>query len=219
MLLARDAHGDRERASELIDEARELARTFEMTRLETKLDRLTGAGDRVAEAPPARVRERARVAASDAKAAVTVRGRAAFARALGDATDAELERRFGSPLAQKAIFAAMTRGFQPRLAYGFEGEIAIELQHTGVAASQLPDWWTLCVRGSKATATRGPARDPAVTLHATVPVFIRLASGQDTPLMAALYDRAQAEGDLLLGMRLTEMFGAVNPADVLRAGG
>jgi hypothetical protein len=55
-------------------------------------------------------------------------------------------------------------------------------------------------------------------MHATIPAFLRLATGHDTAAMAALYDRAQAEGDVLLAARLSEMFGAVNPADVLPAG-
>ena len=73
--------------------------------------------------------------------------------------------------------------------------------------------------GRKATARRGVGANPALTVHAPIPVFVRLVSGQDTPIAAALWDRAQAEGDLVLGGRLTEMFGAVNPSEVLSQGG
>jgi hypothetical protein len=140
-------------------------------------------------------------------------------------SDAELERRFGSPLAQRALLTAMAKAFQPRLAFGFEGEIAIELEHpstpdlaTAGGGPRGSDWWTLQVRRGKASATRGAAANPALTVHAPVPVFVRLASGLDTPAAAALWYRSRTEGDLLLGARLTEMFGAVNPADVLTGG-
>jgi putative sterol carrier protein len=49
----------------------------------------------------------------------------------------------------------------------------------------------------------------------SVPAFVRLFSGEDDPVAAILEGRLTAEGDLLLGARLTEMFGAVSPSDVL----
>jgi putative sterol carrier protein len=55
-------------------------------------------------------------------------------------------------------------------------------------------------------------------VHVSVPEFVRLFSGEDVPVAAILDGRLTAEGDLLLGARLTEMFGAVSPSDVLPAG-
>ena len=39
------------------------------------------------------------------------------------ASDEQLERRFGSDFAQRAIFTGMARQFEPKFAYGFEGDI------------------------------------------------------------------------------------------------
>jgi hypothetical protein len=221
VLLDSPAAGERKRADELLRDARESATRFGMAALEAKVSALRRRPTPIA-SKPQRLRERAAIAASDAKAAVTVRGRSLVGRAIGDMSDAELERRFGSPLAQRALLTAMAKAFQPRLAFGFEGEIAIELEHPTPPGQATPgggpresDWWTLRVRRGKASATHGAATNPAVTIHAPVPVFVRLASGLDTPAAAALWYRSRAEGDLVLGARMTEMFGAVNPADVL----
>jgi hypothetical protein len=145
-----------------------------------------------------------------------------MARAIADSSDADLERRFGSVLVQRALFGAMARSFQPRLSFGFEGEIAFELEHpsapsaAGAPEDERPsDWWTVTVQGGKASARHGASSDPAVTMHTTVPAFVRVVCGLETPVASALAYRQRVEGDLLLGARLTEMFGAVNPADVL----
>jgi putative sterol carrier protein len=79
--------------------------------------------------------------------------------------------------------------------------------------------WTIHVEGGKATARKRTAEAPAVTVHMSVAVFVRLFSGEDNPVGAMLENRLMAEGDLVLGARLTEMFGAVSPSDVLSATG
>ena len=58
-------------------------------------------------------------------------GQEALARLVRGASDAQLERRFGSELAQRAIFTGMARQFEPKFAFGFEGDIAYELAHHG----------------------------------------------------------------------------------------
>ncbi len=55
----------------------------------------------------------------------------AIAELVRGASDEQLERRFGSELAQRAIFTGMARQFEPRFAFGFEGDIAYELSHHG----------------------------------------------------------------------------------------
>jgi class 3 adenylate cyclase/tetratricopeptide (TPR) repeat protein len=223
-LLERAQPGDRERAVALIDEAVVMGERFEMTSLVEKASVLraeaTGASpERLVARGRLRLGERAARMRSEARAAVSTRGRATLARLFGDDSDEELERRFGSALAQRALLTGMARSFQPRLALGFQGEIQYELIHVGGAdAARASDWWTIRVDGSKAVARHRTAHDPAVTVHVSVPEFVRLFSGEDDPVAAILDGRLTAEGDLLLGARLTEMFGAVSPSDVLPAG-
>jgi hypothetical protein len=220
MLLTRGRPADRERAVELLDEAVAAAQRLEMTRLADQAAELRhqAAGGAATALPRRRPRlgERAARLASDAKAAVSTRGRATMGKLLGDMDDAELERRFGSPLAQRALLSATARSFQPRLAFGFQGEIAFELLHAdGPERERASDWWTIRVQGNKAVARHRTAHDAAVTVQLSVPQLVRVLSGADDPVVAMLEQRLTAVGDLVLGARLTEMFGAVNPSDVL----
>ena len=86
-------------------------------------------------------------------------GQEAVARLVRGASDAQLERRFGSDLAQRAIFTGMARQFEPKLAFGFEGDIGYELAHHG--NGKPPSRWTVRVRDGAATPSRAPtARRP-----------------------------------------------------------
>jgi class 3 adenylate cyclase/tetratricopeptide (TPR) repeat protein len=224
MLLHRDRPGDRERALALLDEARLAAEHLEVTSVVDRAAQLRADALGESAVPAARrgvrLGGRAALIASEAKAAVSTRGRATIAKLFGDASDEELERRFGSPLAQRAMLTAVARSFQPRLSFGFEGEIAYELTHsTRPGGSGESDWWTIRIEGGKAVARKRQAEAPAVTVHISVPVFVRLTCGEDNPVAAMLEERLMAEGDLMLGARLTEMFGAVSPSDVLSATG
>ena len=77
----------------------------------------------------------------------------AIAKLVRGASDEQLERRFGSQIAQRAIFGGMARQFEPRFAVGFEGDIAYELAHAGNGAP--PDRWTLRVKDGAAKALPG----------------------------------------------------------------
>ena len=158
-----------------------------------------------------RLGERAREAARDAGSELSRRGQEALRRMVSGASDEKLERRFGSPLAQRAIFTAMARGFTPKMAFGFEGEVVYELIHSDGAARRGSDSWTLEVRGNRAVARPGNGRKPAVTVRMTVPDFARLAAGETHPMTALLEGRTHVEGDFQVASRLTEMFGGPSP--------
>jgi hypothetical protein len=149
------------------------------------------------------------------RAGITARGRSAVARLTRGDGDEELARRFGSAIAQRALFTAMAHAFQPARALGFEGSLVFELipSHAG-ADPAASDWWTLEVRGRSASARRGRSAAPDVTLHVTLADFARLVSGELDPVEALLDRRFDYEGDVLLASRLAEMFGAVEPPDL-----
>ncbi len=129
-----------------------------------------------------------------------------MARLVRGASDAQLERRFGSELAQRAIFTGMARQFEPKFAFGFEGDIAYELAHPG--NGKAPSRWTVRVHDGAATAVPGVEGSPAITFKLSVPDFARLVAEEVEPAGAALLGRFGVEGDLTLATRVPEMFGA-----------
>jgi hypothetical protein len=129
-------------------------------------------------------------------------------------SDEALYRRFGSSLAQRALFVAVGRAFCPEAAYGFSGDLVLELRppddELDPAAA---DWWTIEIRGRKASARRGRSDHPAVTVHLRMATFVRIISGELHPVRAVIENLAEVEGDFVLGARLADMFGAIEPID------
>jgi len=135
----------------------------------------------------------------------------ALARFVRGASDAEVERRFGSQAAQRALLTGMARSFEPKMAFGFEGDITYEFNHRrdgdGPAAGEV---WTIRVAGERARVRPGPGADAAVTVRIGLVDFVRIAAG-DSPIPAFLEGRVEMEGDLSVARRLGEMFGAPSP--------
>jgi hypothetical protein len=148
-----------------------------------------------------------------ARAHARERVQGALARYVRGADDAQLERRFGSPRVQRALFGAMARAFEPELSGGFQGRIVYELQSSG-ANGAAPDRWTIEVRDARAVARAGAEPDPAVLLRMPVADFARILAGTQQPMVAILEGRAEVEGDAALLRRLGEMFGGPPPTEV-----
>ena len=125
------------------------------------------------------------------------------------ASDAKLERRFGSPLAQRAMFSAMVARFNPDAAGGFEGELSYELRRPATGAPSLQ--WTVEVVARRARARRGGSDDAAVKLRVSLADFVRIGVGTLDPALPVLQGRASFRGDFGLVVRLPEMFGARPP--------
>jgi class 3 adenylate cyclase/tetratricopeptide (TPR) repeat protein len=216
MLLRRGAAGDRERALVLVDEALPMARAAGLDGVTDKLEAIRRGSSRAARAethPPHRRRP-----VADTKAAITARGRDTVAKLVSGRSDEELQRRFGSAVAQRALFTAMAQGFQPRMAFGFQGAIEIVLRAAGSQANiRPPDRWTLTITGRKATVHHEAAVNPAVSIRTDAPTFMRLFTGERNPLTAYMAGQVELEGDVTLGPRLVEMFGGVKPFDVVEA--
>jgi alkanesulfonate monooxygenase SsuD/methylene tetrahydromethanopterin reductase-like flavin-dependent oxidoreductase (luciferase family) len=142
----------------------------------------------------------------EARHSLRRQGQGAMARLVRGASDDQLERRFGGDLAQRAIFASMARQFEPKLAFGFEGDIAYELTHHG--NGKAPSLWTVRVRHGAATVVGGVEGSPAVTFKLSVPDFARLIAEDVDPQELLFSGRFDVEGDLTLATRVPEMFGA-----------
>jgi alkanesulfonate monooxygenase SsuD/methylene tetrahydromethanopterin reductase-like flavin-dependent oxidoreductase (luciferase family) len=132
-------------------------------------------------------------------------GQEAVARLVRGASDEQLERRFGSDLAQRVIFTAMAKQFEPKFAFGFEGDIAYELSHHD--NGKPPSRWTVRVQADAASAVPGIAAEPAVTFKLTIPDFARLLAEDADPQELLFAGRFGVEGDLTLATRVPEMFG------------
>ena len=123
-----------------------------------------------------------------------------LARLIRGRSDQQLERmmRFLAPV----IFKGMARAFRPDRAFGFSGEIEYDLQSNGKSRK-----WVIRIADGKAIAERGSAQHPSVVLHMPAPTFARISAGILSPITAVLERKLDAEGDLGLVNRLSEMFG------------
>jgi hypothetical protein len=128
---------------------------------------------------------------------------------VGRADDAKLERRFGSPIAQRVMFTAMARRFKPEAAGRFQGAIVYELSRPATGAP--PTRWTVEVADGRARARPGAAENAKLTLGFRLADFMRIAAGALDPVVPVLQGRATVKGDFGLAARLPQMFGAVSP--------
>jgi len=125
-------------------------------------------------------------------------GRHLLARLLADRSDEALARWFG-PGRQRLFFALMTASFRPERAFGFQGSLEFALRPAAT--------WTVVVRGDRARALRGSARDPALTLTMPAADLLRLLAGTADPAALLVSGRLRVTGDVTLASRVTEMFG------------
>ncbi len=152
------------------------------------------------------LRERAADLGAEARRAVQRQTQEVMVRLVRGASDEQLERRFGNRLAQRAIFTGMARQFEPRFAFGFEGDIAYELGP--VEGGAPPSRWVMRVKDGAASAVAGSNGSAAVTFRLSVPDFARLVAEVADPQELLFSGRFQVEGDLALAARVPEMFGA-----------
>ncbi len=159
--------------------------------------------------------DRASAMTDAARAAVSSAGRGVLGRRLADVPDEVLARRFGHPIAQRALFAGMARSFQPRASLDFQGEMGFVLYDDAAEDPGAPQWWTLKVAGGRAVARHRPAKDPAMVVHVQVPALVRMISGEVNPIALWVQQEVWVEGDMLLAPRLVDMFGGVRLAEAL----
>jgi len=175
----------------VIDEPRELARA-------RRASRQIPEGGQLAEA-----------ALRQAKQGARGQAQKLLARLVDGASDAQVERRFGSSLAQRALFGGMARAFEPEAAGGFQGALVYELSRPATGAA--PVRWTITVQDGHASAEPGAASNPKLTVRYQLADFLRIAAGVIDPAAPLLEDRASFEGEFDLAARLPEMFGAPSP--------
>ena len=154
---------------------------------------------------PEGVRARADELVEEARHALQKQGLGVLKRLVRGASDEQLERRFGSQIAQRALFTGMARQFDSKFAFGFEGDIVYELSHAG--NGKAPDRWTVRVKDGAAEAIPGGDRLPAVTFRLSLPDFVRLAAEEADPQELIFTDRFGIEGDLHIAAQTSEMFG------------
>ena len=149
--------------------------------------------------------------------AVRVAGIRVLGRWVGGMDDATVERRFGGRWMQWLIYQSMVMSFQPRQAFGFNGDIAYELsyEHSG---TRPPALWTVRVRGRSASAVRGAEPSAAVHIRMSVNSLMRILVGQLDSVAAMVEGRTEVNGDLAVASRLVDMFGGISPVGHLSPG-
>ena len=128
------------------------------------------------------------LAVGQARRIVRERGTALLARVVDGAQDADLERRFGSAIAQRTMFAGMARAFEPEAAGGFQGRLVYELARP--ASGEEPTRWTIEVLDGHASARPGGSPEPALTVRFNLADFVRVAAGLLDPAAPLLAGRA-----------------------------
>jgi alkanesulfonate monooxygenase SsuD/methylene tetrahydromethanopterin reductase-like flavin-dependent oxidoreductase (luciferase family) len=144
--------------------------------------------------------------AAGLRARLRTSGQEALARLVRGKSDRQLERRFGADRVQRLIFQGMARQFEPRFAFGFEGDIAYVLAHQ--ANGRPPSRWTVRVENGGARVLPGVNASPAITFTLSVPDWARLIAEEADPQELLFTGRFDVEGDLALATRVPEMFGA-----------
>jgi alkanesulfonate monooxygenase SsuD/methylene tetrahydromethanopterin reductase-like flavin-dependent oxidoreductase (luciferase family) len=120
--------------------------------------------------------------------------------------EARVDRVFGAPAVQRALFGMIARQYDPRVGGDFAGEFGYELTTSDGRVQQ----WTITVRDGKAQARAGRPDDPVVVLHAPVADFVRSLAGEQQ-LRSVLEGRTRIEGDMTMAYRMTAMFGGRTP--------
>ncbi len=136
-----------------------------------------------------------------------------LARFVDGASDREIERRFGSHAAQRALLLGMARSFDPKMAFGFEGDIEYTFARHADGDGAGPterDRWRIRIADGKARVLSGPGTDPEVSVRIALVDFVRIAAGESA-MPAFLEGRVELEGDLSVARRMGEMFGGPSP--------
>jgi alkanesulfonate monooxygenase SsuD/methylene tetrahydromethanopterin reductase-like flavin-dependent oxidoreductase (luciferase family) len=130
-------------------------------------------------------------------------------RLVDGASDEQVERRFSSPLALRALFTGMARSYLPDAVPEFEGRLVYELARP--ATAQPAARWTIHVHGGRASAHQGADNGAKLKIRFTLADFVRIAAGAIDPAEPLLAGRASFDGDFALAAKLPEMFGAPSP--------
>ena len=130
-----------------------------------------------------------------------------LAVAVRNRDDATLERRFGSPRAQRLILTALARGMRPQRGADLRADVDFELTGATVAAST----WTLRIHGGDVTVSAGPSAERSLLLRLPLATLLRVMAGEAGLAALATNPAVAADGDLTLLQRLGEMLGAPSP--------
>jgi putative sterol carrier protein len=132
------------------------------------------------------------------------KGQEWFVAFLKGKSEDQLDRIVGNPVVLGQIFKGMAGSFDPTKAQGLDsGSIQYELK-----GRTKTHRWAVRIAGKRATAVRGFAHDPVVTLRMSVATFGGIVGGDVDAMRAFFEGKVTVEGDLGVAARLGEMFGA-----------
>lgn len=196
MLLARGNPADATRAAAMLHDAKHLADELGMRVVAQEALQLM-APSQGRRSPAAAPDRRAR--GDRARDRLVAFGRARAARLTAGMSDEDLVRRFGSPLALRAIFAALPRTLDLTRTAGSASVTTLELRRPESGGT---DTWTVEVDGTRARAWPGRPAKPDATVHMALADFMRMLSGEFSLYTALDGQRVRVEGDLFALLRL-----------------
>lgn len=125
--------------------------------------------------------------------------RQASAKELAEAMRGELRAR-----ALAEIFARMERQFRPEAAGSLAALIRWEVKGNGGEPTEV---WETAIAAGTCTARRGPTDEPArVTLTLADTEFLKLVSGNASPVMMFMTRKIKIAGDLALASGMARLF-------------
>jgi hypothetical protein len=136
-------------------------------------------------------------------------GRRALREIVRHTGDGDLERRVGTEMMLRLIFATIASSYDPSAGDGFQGLISFEL--TRPVSRRPASWWMVSVSSAGSAESRpGQPASGEAELRVRLPVadLLRIASGLIDPVEPVLDGRAVVNGDLGVAARLGEMLGA-----------
>jgi alkanesulfonate monooxygenase SsuD/methylene tetrahydromethanopterin reductase-like flavin-dependent oxidoreductase (luciferase family) len=151
----------------------------------------------------ATLRDRAGQSGRSVRAGTRERTMLAAERMVGRTSAQGIERLFGKPSAQRALFGLMVHGFNPAKAGGFSGSVVYSLS----LADGTQQSWTIEVRGRHARVCRGGTDGAALKIRLPLVDFVKIITNVAYFYPLILDGRMTIEGDLDLAFRLAEMFG------------
>ncbi len=94
----------------------------------------------------------------EARTQIRRRGSKGLARWARGKTDHQIEKRFSSKVVQRGLYTAMAASFNPKMAFGFEGEVQHELRFPATGGETAV--WTIEVDREQSHRAKGPGPLP-----------------------------------------------------------
>ncbi|HEX8084446.1 MAG TPA: SCP2 sterol-binding domain-containing protein [Solirubrobacteraceae bacterium] len=133
----------------------------------------------------------------------------AFARIVRDANDEQLAAglRANRELILTEVFRQMPSRLDPAAAADVDAVVEWRIAHDDGGGH---DAWQVTLRGGSATVERGGGAEPSVVFEIGGVDFLKLVAGNEEGPLMFMHGRLRVDGDLVLAVRLPQLFRMAN---------